>query len=385
MSHKMSHKIPAELKRSLRKFNYKRLIKIRAKALSSGSASLFLDIWHSGRREYYFPRVYWHGKRETRLNDKEALDYILVLRDRKEQELRETEDGFRLSNWKGKADFLDYFEILARGKPSGERAWWNTLKHLKDFTGGKHTPIKAITETWCEDFRDYLLKHISPNTAHTYFSKLKAALNRAVKERILRDNPAAGISIKKQEIERTFLLFEEIERLAFTPCPNETVKDAFLFACFTGLRKSDVRALTWEKIQGEYLLFRQKKTGGWERNLLTKDAQDILARQERRLGIAGMSEKVFNLPSDTQLQKILSKWVKAAGIGKHVTFHTARHSFAVNARRSGVDLQTVGKLLGHKTIHATQIYAKVVDEMKDEAIRKLPRIQKMRLRKGAAE
>jgi len=376
MSNKTSHKVPLQLKKTLSKINHKRIIKIRAKLLSDGSVSLFLDIWHKGLREYYFPKVYMPLKRETRSIDDEALRYVMALRDRKEQELREMEDDFKLSNWRGRANFLEYFEVLASRKPKGEKAWWNTLKHLRKFTGKQHIPIKAVSETFCEDFKDYLLKQVSPNTAHTYFSKLKAALNRAVKEKIIRDNPAVGISIKKQEIERTFLLFEEIERLAITPCSDTVVKDAFLFACFTGLRKSDVRALTWDKIQGEYLLFRQKKTGGWERNLMTEDAQEIIARQPKSNLRDG---KIFELPSDTRIQEVLNEWVERAGIGKHVTFHTARHSFAINARRFGVDLQTVGKLLGHKTIAATQIYAKVVDEMKDEAIRKLPRLQKMRL------
>lgn len=377
MNHKTDHKVPPEVKKTLRKINHKRIIKIRLKPLADGSASLYLDIWHQGRREYYFPKIYWQGKRENRAKDNDSLAYLMALRDRKEQELREREEDFSISNWKGRADFLEYFRSIAARKPEGEKAWWNTLKHLEAFIGGKNTPIKTINETFCEDFKDYLLRLTSPNTAHVYFSKLKAALNRAVKERIIGQNPATAISIKKQDIERTFLLFEEIERLAVSSCRKESVKDAFLFACFTGLRISDIRSLTWAKIQGEYLLFKQKKTGGWERNLMTEDAIDILTRQNRT------GEKIFNLPGHTRTQDIIDEWVKRAGIAKRVTFHTARHSFAINARRFGVDLQTVGRLLGHRTLQATQIYARVVDEMKDEAVKKLPRMRKMRLAKDS--
>jgi len=84
---------------------------------------------------------------------------------------------------------------------------------------------------------------------------------------------------------------------------------------------------------------------------------------------------VFNVPSHSQLCKVLKQWCKDAGIDKRVSFHTARHTFATLALTQGVDLYTVSKLLGHKTIQATQIYAKIVDEKKKAAMEALPVVE----------
>ena len=84
---------------------------------------------------------------------------------------------------------------------------------------------------------------------------------------------------------------------------------------------------------------------------------------------------LFNVPRPTQLGRVLKQWCKDAGIDKQVSFHTARHTFATLALTKGVDLYTVSKLLGHKTIQATQIYAKIVDEKKKAAMEMLPTIE----------
>ena len=84
---------------------------------------------------------------------------------------------------------------------------------------------------------------------------------------------------------------------------------------------------------------------------------------------------IFNIPSQSQLGRVLRQWCKDAGIDKRVSFHTARHTFATLALTQGVDLYTVSKLLGHKTIQATQIYAKIVDEKKKAAMEMLPMIE----------
>lgn len=82
-------------------------------------------------------------------------------------------------------------------------------------------------------------------------------------------------TIAKVDTEKVFLLEEELKLLASTPCPKEEWKQAFLFSCFTGLRLSDMLALTWEKIQGDKIHFRQKKTDGFEYLPLHKSAKDI--------------------------------------------------------------------------------------------------------------
>ena len=84
---------------------------------------------------------------------------------------------------------------------------------------------------------------------------------------------------------------------------------------------------------------------------------------------------IFKMSNQSKLGNVIKPWCKHAGIDKRVSFHTARHTFATLALTQGVDLYTVSKLLGHKTIQATQIYAKIVDEKKKAAMELLPTIE----------
>ncbi|MBQ5486677.1 MAG: integrase catalytic domain-containing protein, partial [Bacteroidales bacterium] len=147
---------------------------------------------------------------------------------------------------------------------------------------------------------------------------------------------------------------------------------AFLFGCFTGLRKSDIEKLTWGEVQkfGDYtrLVFKQKKTGGQEYLDIPKAAEQYLGKQ----GSKGQDDLVFPMfkySSETSLE--LRRWALAAGITKDFTFHCSRHTFAVMLLNSGTDIYTVSKLLGHREIATTQIYAHLVDSRKQEAVDKI--------------
>ena len=260
-------------------------------------------------------------------------------------------------------------------KPKTEKAWRNTLKHLKDYTGG-HIRFVAVTDVWLEEFKSYILTKVSQNTARSYFSKVKTALRRAVKDKIIVTNPADLVDqIKEQDIERIFLTFEEVQKLAQTPCRDHEVKRAFLFSCFTGLRISDIRQLQWQNIKKESIEYRQRKTKGFEYLHLPPMAKQILAERPNPKILNMQNTNVFNLPRNEQLGKVLRKWCEKACIRKHVTFHTARHTFATLVLTRGGDLYTVSKLLGHKDIQSTQIYAKIVDEKKKAAMELLPVVE----------
>ena len=84
------------------------------------------------------------------------------------------------------------------------------------------------------------------------------------------------------------------------------------------------------------------------------------------------NDTIFHLPGDGYLNKLLREWAAECGIKKHVTFHTARHSNATMLLTLGADVYTVSKLLGHTQIKTTQIYAKIVDKKKDEAVNLIP-------------
>lgn len=119
------------------------------------------------------------------------------------------------------------------------------------------------------------------------------------------------------------------------PCNDQHVKNAFLFSCLTGLRISDIRALTFDRIDEGYLRFKQKKTNGLERMKLHEGAAKIIEEQK---SINIDNQIVFDIKTAPSLSKTLGDWVKKAGINKHITFHCARHTFATMCLTYDVDI-----------------------------------------------
>ena len=167
--------------------------------------------------------------------------------------------------------------------------------------------------------------------------------------------------------ERSFLTLEELRLLQGHPYGPEKVRQAFFFSCFTGLRWSDIKSLTWENIKKDgdswAIAKRTIKTGEWVFNPLNDEAKSFLPSEAD--SVNGL---VFDLPTASAANADLKRWAKVAGIEKKVSFHTARHTFATLMLTLGADLYTTSKLLGHTNIATTQIYAKIVDEKKAKAV-----------------
>jgi integrase len=150
------------------------------------------------------------------------------------------------------------------------------------------------------------------------------------------------------------------------------LKEAFLFSSLTGLRFSDIKALKWKNISfdsqnGYTIKFIQQKTKGLEHLPISEQAIKIIG--ERKLD----NELVFNnLIYSAYHNKILHRWIEKAGIEKHITFHCARHSFATLQLTFNTDIYTVSKLLGHRYLKTTEIYAKVIDKKKINAVANMP-------------
>jgi len=139
-------------------------------------------------------------------------------------------------------------------------------------------------------FKNYLefeakTKHgtpLSQNSRHTYFNKFKACLGLAFREKVIKENIADYIdSFKQGETHREHLTFEELEKLAKTPCTYPNLKNAFLFSCLTGMRWSDINTLHWKQIRysesnGYEIVFKQQKTGGQEYLPINDSAFDLL-------------------------------------------------------------------------------------------------------------
>lgn len=214
---------------------------------------------------------------------------------------------------------------------------------------------------------------LSPRAANTYCQVFRTALNEAVRVGLIAKNPWNLIEtlekIKVPESKREFLTIDEIGKMIATLCPNSLVKCAYLFSCFTGLRISDIRKLAWKDIttnNGQtYISVIMQKT--------TKPIYIPLSRQapkwmpERRN--TSPETLVFEgLVYNGNVNENLKKWAAAAGITKHVSYHTSRHSFTTMMLTLVADIYTVSKLLGHCQVRHTQIYAKIIDKKKDEAV-----------------
>ena len=219
-------------------------------------------------------------------------------------------------------------------------------------------------------------KEMSQRTLHLHQTTLVRMLNAAVKEGIMDSNPFYALGrherIAKQQAERDYLTKEELLAFIEAPTTNETTKRAFLFCCFTGLRYSDVSALTWRNIKqvnnGLVVSIQaMQKTG---KQVTIPLNQSALKWLPDRNGCKP-GQKVFDMTCLSTCNKCLKKLAAAAGIEKNVSFHTSRHSMATLSLAAGGDLYTVGKLLGHTSINSTQVYADVVMETKIEAVNRI--------------
>ena len=144
------------------------------------------------------------------------------------------------------------------------------------------------------------------------------------------------------------------------------MKRASLFSALTGLRHCDIQKLRWSEIQKDgdsyRLNFTQKKTKGVEYMPISEQAYLLCGEPQKP------ENYVFeDLPDPSWISKPLDRWLKAAGITRHITFHCFRHTYATLQLAGGTDIYTVSKMLGHTNVRTTQIYAKVVDEKKTKA------------------
>ena len=225
-------------------------------------------------------------------------------------------------------------------------------------------------ETFSETFTSGLL---SENTKHGYIKTLNVALNRAVRDGILTNNPLTLLPRqerpKRQLDNREYLTIDEVKQLVKTPCRKPIIKNAFLFSCFSGLRFGDVKNLTWGQIQTDnegqkVIRYTQRKTNKPENLQLSDEALKFLPERND----VKSNDIIFPLSNNGYTNETLKCWILAAGITKRVTFHVGRHTNATLLLSLGVPIETVSKLLGHADIQTTQIYAKVIDKNKRAAV-----------------
>lgn len=348
--------------------NFKSPVKLRKKKLANGNDSLYLDIYFNGCRKYEYLGMYLVppiNAINKDINKRTLLAAEQIKSERLLKLMEETNEFFRKTKKKNKTikefilekfekkDFITY--IVSRINKFDIDFKFSDLSTQKEF----------------DEWREKCLQGLNSNSRYEYNIRIKTILALAQKDSLIPLDITVP-KVKKIESPRQFLTIEEVKTLDQTPCYDSNLKNAFLFSCFTGLRISDVKKLRWKDVSevDSYtrITFIQKKTKRLEYMDICQQAAYYLNQQPR------ISDYVFEI-SRSALEKTLPQWLGCAGINKKITFHCARHTFAVMMVDIGTDLFVVSKLLGHSNIQTTQVYAKVLDQTKRKAIDNIPNFE----------
>lgn len=377
-------------------------VHLRKKKLKSGKTSLYLEYYkgHSttpeGKskilRDFEYLEIYLTTNPETPAQKKEnkenleLAEQILTIR---KAEIYQGKYNIKNEN-KGKISFLDYYEQKKeeRYQTKGNYDNWDAAqKHIEAYCP-LHTTLNDIDVDFIKGFKKHLdmiavtksQKKLSQNTKHTYFNKFKACLNAAFEEGYLKENLIKKVKgFAMGESTREYLTSDELQKLSNTPCKLPLLKRAFLFSALTGIRWSDVNKMKWSEVREEgndenglpifRIIFQQKKTEGVEYLYISQQARQLLGKR------TDSKERVFKgLRYSAHMNLQLLRWCMEAGIKKHITFHSARHTNAVLLLENGADIYTVSKRLGHREIRTTEIYAKIIDKKMKEAAHLIPRL-----------
>jgi len=377
-------------------------VTLRQKSISKGRKTLYLDFYppiphpktdKPTRRE--FLGLYIFEKPRTPIDKQHNVDTLKIaysIRQKRENYLNKPEIYSRYEKNQlrikelGQQNFVEYFKVLAnKRKASNHDNWMSALNYIQNFTHGE-LKFTDLNERILNEFKEYLLTTksiksnkttLSQNSAVSYFNKVKAALKQAYKDGILQtDLNAKVFPIKAAETRREHLTLEELNSLVKTPCNNELLKRAALFSALTGLRFSDIQKMVWSELeyingQGYFLKYSQKKTKGVEDLPISDQAYSLTQGTENPKDMPQDKLVFEGLKYSAYHNKHLFQWIGAAGITKNITFHSFRHTFATLQLFNGTDIYTVSKLLGHKDLKTTQIYAKIVDKAKRKATNRI--------------
>jgi integrase len=319
-------------------------------------------------------------------HNKETLQLVEQIKSKRIAEAATGQHGFTSTN-KISTNFYSFFNQVMELKKTNESSknydlWQACLIHVKRYYPDESLTFEQVTVEWVEGLRRYFDSQaktksgnlISSGTASTYFNKVRAVINEAFTKEIISKNPlkqVKGITVIPSE--RVYLGLDEVRALVKTDCRYDILKNAFLFSCLTGLRWSDINKLDWSEISefngNKRITFNQKKNPTKLQYLeLSPQAYSLLNGFEQK-------GRVFqSLKYSAYMNVELLRWAMAAGITKHVTFHTGRHTFAVSLITQGVDIYTVSKLMGHSEVKTTQVYADIIYSVRKDAMHKIPDI-----------
>lgn len=362
-------------------------VRIREKNLKDGNKSLYLDIYMRGTRKkeglklYLVPEVSPAAKAQNR-NTMKLAEQIKAQRilDIQKVGLVDWEKVKKINTTL--LDYVDkYIETDAHLSASSTRAKKNLRARIKEYLVGinnEHLPLHKVDKDFCKSFIAFLKtctynggkKTIGSTTQRMFVNRFGSIMENAVRDGLVSQNPFKLLDKKekpqKKSGEKEFLTIDELKRVMATPCRYPIVKSAFLFCCFTGLRFSDMRTLEWKHIHESadgknlYIEKNQVKTGNTVVVPLSEEALKWMPEQQNGENLVFHELQI----TQTTVEVILKEWMRDAGINKHITYHCSRHTAATMWLTLGANLYVVSKLLGHRSIKVTEVYAKIVDQTK---------------------
>ena len=369
-------------------------ISLKKKKLKTGKYSLYI--------EYYKGSTKKEDGTQKHLREFEYLKLYLIISPANQQQRQENKETLLLAEKilsirkaeyfqgkhslvdhnKSKQSFLSYFEKVMNERFESKNNydnWDAAFKHLKKYCS-PYLTFEEVDEDFIKGFKNYIdykaltksKTNLSQNSKYTYFNKFKACIRQAYEDGYITKNLLKNIKgFEQGESIREYLTFSEVQSLFKSDCKYPVLKNAFLFSCLTGLRWSDVNKLTWSEVRDEdnsfRIVFSQKKIDAVEYLYISEEARQLLGKRKNP------SERVFiGLKYSAVYNTELLRWCMRAGITKHITFHSSRHTNAVLLLENGADIYTVSKRLGHKELKTTEIYAKIIDKKMKEAANLIP-------------
>lgn len=324
-----------------------------------------------------------------RQQNRDTIELARRIRWEREQEFLQNREGYRLRKER-KVNFLDYCQqyidtynkkdvrmiTLARNRFSD----FLTAQNMFD---PKQLTAEEITPDLIRRFVDYLYTRSKGEGAKTIYKRFKKVVKNCMEAGYMKSDPCKGITCAADEdvLTKDWLTMDEVQNLIATHYPQENVmvRNAFIFCLYTGVRWCDVKDLTFANVDvsSRMLRFEQNKTKGhssksWVYIPLNDGLLKLVGQPPKGMG---KEAPIFRLPSYESSCKSVKYWVKKAGIDKHISWHCARHSFAVNILNNGANIKTVSSLLGHSSLRHTEKYTRVVDKLKEDAINSLPELK----------
>lgn len=250
-----------------------------------------------------------------------------------------------------------------------------TRKHISSFMlaeyGRDDMYLTELNHKFATDLEHYFKtkRKCNHNSTLKYIRNFRKIVNIAVANDWLQKDPFINYNVKLKEVIREPLTKEELQILETKELPIarlEEIRDVFVFCCYTGLSYVDVERLTKDDLQngidGNKWIFTYREKTKTKTNIpLLPKAKEIIKKYEHNIECK-ITGRLLPVKSNQKTNAYLKEIAVICGIEKNLTFHMARHTFATTVTlTNNVPIETVSKILGHKNIRTTQIYAKIVD------------------------